>query len=308
MRFSLFGRLRGLAILIACSFAILPIHASACSVCIAHAMGAAMHGIGAQTIERGSLVVGQSYLDFAKTNAGDDPGTFEHETYREFGVNAAYGLTDRWQLRATLPWVQKSILADGSPRQSSQGLGDMSLEALYQLPPSVRGHSLIALTVDMKAPTGANSLRDPNGTLRDQHVQLGTGSWDVGAGVNITGEGRKVGQLWFAGLRTRMNGTNNRGYHYGDVLFYDAGFVQPLAGRSALVAEFNGRVAGKDRREDGTLDGNTGGHLGYVSLSYRVGLAGQLGLIATWQQPVLRQLNGFQSEGRLVSVTVSRAF
>ena len=139
-------------------------------------------------------------------------------------------------------------------------------------------------------------------------MQLGSGSTDVSVGVDLTREGHKSGELYYAALRARWNGTNNRAYHYGDVIFYGLGYLRPLGKNDGLAVEFNGRIADKDKTEMGTKDPNTGGHLGYLSLSYRRSLGASMGLIVTVQQPVWKQLNGSQEEKTLVSASISRAF
>ena len=74
------------------------------------------------------------------------------------------------------------------------------------------------------------------------------------------------------------------------------------------MLEFNGRIADKDRTQDGSDDPSSGGHLGYLSLSYRHGLKGNMGIIATVQVPVWKQLNGTQDEKTLVSVSLTKSF
>src|SRR5579884_3392392 len=282
--------------------------ARACSVCIAHAIGAALQRIGAQTFPRGTFVAGVSYLTFGKSSAGDDPGTLENEIYHQTSLDLSYGMTDRLLLQASLPFVNKHIQATGQPAATANGLGDMSFGAVYQLPPSPHRKMLAAFNLDLKLPTGKNDLRDAAGNLKDQHLQPGTGSADVSAGVNFTWEGKRPGSLWFTGLGIRRNGSNSRGYHFGNVLFYNFGYARPVDRSSALVLEFDGRIAGKDRQEDGTLDSNSGGHLGYLALSYRRNLVYGIGLIASYQFPVLSHLNGVQKERPLFSLSLSRSF
>ena len=117
-----------------------------------------------------------------------------------------------------------------------------------------------------------------------------------------------AGELFMTGLRGRLNGSNGRGFHYGDVIFYDVGYVRPVSRETAAVLEFNGRIADKDRTEDGGRDPNSGGHIGYVSVSVRHGLKGGFGLIATYQIPVWRQLDGSQNEKALCSISMSKLF
>jgi hypothetical protein len=282
--------------------------AHACSVCIAHAIGAALGGIGAQTLPNGQLVVGLSYLTFSKSNGTGTPGERENEDYSQVSLDFSKGLTDRLMLRGSIPFVDKAMQVTGQPRETAHGLGDVSLGLLYQLPPDIKGKFLTAFNLDFKLPTGANNDRDAAGVLKEQHLQVGTGSTDVSAGVALTWEGKAPGELWFAGLRGRVNSSNSRHYRFGNVLFYDLGYMHPVGSKGAVVVEFNGRFAEKDTMEDGSRDDDSGGHLGYISLSYRHGLAHDFGLIVTYQQPIIKNLNGTQDEKPLFSFAVTKGF
>jgi hypothetical protein len=281
--------------------------ARACSVCIAHALGAAMHGLGAQTLPHNHLIAGLSFVTFDKSNAGEDKGTTEHETFRQYSLDLNYGLNDRMTLRATVPFVDKDIALTGQPAENAHGLGDIILGTTYQLPPDVKSHLLTAFTFDLKLPSGANNDRDELGGLKEQHLQVGTGSTDFIGGVQFSLEGKRPGQMWIGSLRGRANGSNSRHFQYGNVIFYDVGYVQPVGREGAAVLEFNGRIAEKDRNEDGSRDPNSGGHLGYLSLSYRHEIKGGFGLIGTVQVPVWKQLNGTQDEKTLFSVSLTKS-
>ena len=282
--------------------------ANACSVCIAHALGAGLHGLGAQTLHKGASVFSISFVTTGKTQDGDDPGTKERENLYEYGINYQYGLTNNLTLRTYLPYVMRSIKVTGQPEENTSGLGDGSVGLFYQLPASTNDKLLTAFYVDAKLPTGDNSRRDSTGALRDQHLQPGTGSTDLVFGTAFTGELNTHGELWFAGLRGRINGSNGHGYHYGSVVFYNVGYSHALSSKDSVVLELNGRVADIDVREDGTHDPDSGGHVGYLSVSYRRSLGSDFGVIATYQHPVMKNLNGSQSEGAIFSASLTRAF
>jgi len=295
------------AVILVLSVFVTPMRASACSVCIAHALGAAMHALGAQTLPNGTVIFGFNYATFTKSNEGEDPGTTEHETFNQYSFDVNYGLNDRVVLRLSVPWVDKDIRVTGEQSNNAHGLGDVLLGATFQLPPRANDSVVTAFTLDLKLPTGANNDKDSDGALREQHLQVGTGSTDVILGAEFSMEGSQ-GSMWIAGIRGRINGSNNRHYSFGNVLFYDLGYVKPVGHGGAVVLDFNGRIADKDRTEDGSKDTNSGGHLGYLSFSYRQGLKHDVGVIATYQVPVWKQLNGSQSESPLFSLGVSKTF
>jgi len=276
----------------------------ACSVCIAHAIGAGLRALGAQSLHHGKTIIGFSYLNFAKSNVGDVAGTTEKHSQNEYTLEALHGLSDSWMVHVTAPYVMKSLLATGAAPVRTQGLGDITVGANYQLPTSFKNVPVFALSGDVKLPTGPNSLKDSTGTLLDAHSQIGTGSTDFAVGLLAT---QHLGSdLAFGSLRYRINGANSSGYRYGQVGFYSFGVSHDLNPVSSLVLEINGRVAAKDRTDQGTNDDDSGGHFAYLSASYRRNLAADTGLIASVQVPVIRHLNGTQSEGNLVSIGIFR--
>lgn len=279
---------------------------SACSLCIAHATCGGLFGIGAQKIKTHSYLFGISHLGFSKSNGTETPGEIERENYHQTSLEGLYGLSDRLMLRVSLPEVSKRLQAGENPAETAHGLGDAVAGVTFQLPPKVGQKFLTALSVDVKLPTGENDAQE-GGVRREEHLQLGTGSTDFTLGVSVTGEAGTGGDLWFGSLRERVNGKNKTGYRYGDVTLYSAGYAHALSQGSQVVLELNGRVAGKDRTEDGGRDKNSGGSLTYAAASYRKSLGGGLGAIATIQQPVLKHLNGTQNEKSLFTLSLTKA-
>ncbi|MBS1703997.1 MAG: transporter [Armatimonadetes bacterium] len=277
--------------------------ASACSVCIAHAIGAGLQAIGAQVLEKNHMIVGISYESFSKSQDGGTLGTTEKHDQTQMSIDLLKGLNDQVMLRASIPYVYKRLSATGESPIDTQGLGDITLGATYQIKPKTNQKVLLGTTLDLKLPTGKNNLTDINGDRMDEHTQLGTGSTDLSFGLLATMEGGES-NLWFAGLTSRWNGRNGTGYHYGNTVFYNVGMSHTLSADSSVVLEFNGRMAARDRMEDGTLDGDSGGHFGYLSVSYRRALGQNTGLIASYQIPVVRQLNGSQTETGLLTIGV----
>jgi len=278
----------------------------ACSVCIAHAIGAGLHALGAQTLHKGATIVGISYSDFSKSNAGELAGTTESHDQHEWSVEVAHGLSPQLMLRASVPYVTKKLSMTGDPSITTRGLGDITVGLTYQFKPKPDQKVLWGATADLKLPTGNNDIKDSTGTRRDEHAQIGTGSTDVSLGVLATSD-TKTGGICFAGLRGRWNGKNKQHYHYGDAVFYNLGYSHPLGDKQSVVLELNGRIAAKDTTDTGEKDDNSGGHFGYASLSYRRSLGENTGLVVSYQLPVIKKLNGTQSESRLLSVGVSIA-
>jgi hypothetical protein len=275
--------------------------AMACSVCIAHAMGAAFHAIGAQTMPKGTTVVGVSYSAFSKSQDGEMANTRESHRQSEFDFEVMHSLSDSLTLRASVPYVFKTLEMTGEESVRTRGIGDATVGLRFQVHPGLNDKALFALTGDFKLPTGANGLSDGQGNRLEEHSQVGTGSRDFSLGAEMTSPAQ--GGLAFASVRYRFNGTNADDYHYGDTWFYNLGYVRHLDPSSDLVLELNGRVAKMDS-DGGVSDENSGGHFGYFSASYRKTLGDNFGVVCTYQIPVIKRLNGTQTESGLLTIGI----
>ncbi len=163
----------------------------------------------------------------------------------------------------------------------------------------------------VKAPTGRDDEQVDG--KRDIHLQVGTGSWDLGAGLAAT---RRLawGSL-YASAFYRENTEGALDYEYGEAILANAAVEVPLghALGSARLAryttgfELNFRHAEADR-VDGERFDDSGGAILYATPSLRVGLpelraeappslrfAAQLPLTQTW-------LHGEQREEEVWSV------
>lgn len=275
----------------------------ACSVCIAHSLGSAIHGIGAQTLHRGDTVIGISFTTFNKSQDGESSGSTESHRQAEYTVHLLHGMSNQWTLTTDIPYTFKRLSMTGETPIDTRGLGDITIGAKYQVKPKEQDRFLYAFTFDLKLPTGANNLKDAMGDPLEAHSQIGTGSTDLAIGLVATTE-LKRGDLLYGGLSTRINGSNQAGYRYGNVVFYNLGYSHPLSSSSSMVIEFNGRLAQRDLMDTGERDENSGGHLGYLSASYRQSFSGDYGFVGTFQVPVIRSLNGSQRESGLLTVGV----
>lgn len=282
----------------------------ACSVCIAHALGAALHGFGAQTLHPGHGVIGLSHLIFSKSNEtdeGEGPAK-EFEIFNQTSIEAAYGITGSLMGTASVPFVHKSIRVSDEPSESVSGLGDVALGLTYQLPVVEKNPVVTAIGFEVKLPTGANNRSDEEGNRLDEHLQPGTGSTDFALGVLFTMEDEhQRGNLWYGGLRYRWNEENSHGYKYGNVLFYNLGYSFQTGKTGSMAVELVGRLAGKDS-DTGIDDENTGGHLIYGSLSTSQTIGRNLGLTASFLVPVMSHLNGVQVERPVFQIALSSRF
>jgi len=246
----------------------------------------------------------------SKSNGLDEePGTEDEREHRL----SAFGMWKpqaRFALLGRLPYAFKELTTnpDGqaSSVERSHGLGDAELLAMIGLAQTNGTYPLtLGAVAGFNAPTGANDLEDAEGDRLDAHLQPGTGAWTGTGGLNLaisSGSGS-----WEASAVGRVNGTNTHGYHYGNTLLYNAGFTSRSRNGVRLMLQINGRSAGMDRLEDGTMGENTGGTVVYVAPGIRWLSSLGVGLEAAVQVPTIQALYGEQTEHTTARLNVFMA-
>ena len=212
-------------------------------------------------------------------------------------------------------FVFKNHFDDAGVRDfSTNGLGDASVSGRWEFLRlgGIRPKHVLALTGTLKLPTGASGLsiagRDP-----DEHLQRGTGTFDGLAGLHFT-----TGELpwaFFASASGRLNGTNSRGFQYGNALFGSLGARRSFLDDSTLLVSLEAqvRVAAKDHGKDTatgaqTIDDDSGGTLGYATAGVAWAFLPDFLLRGTVQIPVVKALNGAQSEHPVAYLSIAYDF
>jgi hypothetical protein len=294
-----------------CSSLLLPLFvlavrpAQACSVC---GCDPAAGTLGLDRPSPRALRVGleDRYL-FKESGAGADA---ESEREDRLLLRGQYAVLDRLVFQLELPFYawKTHLDASGVQDDNAHGLGDVAVAARYELlREGFEARPDLALTGTLKGPPGANGRHLP-GQVPDEHIQIGTGSWDQLAGLSYL-YGLRPWTL-FANATVRINGTNARGFRYGNALFGTLGARRAFgdAGRVIASLEAQVRSAGKDLRSDGTRDGDSGGQVYYAAGSIAYALTGDLLLRALLQVPTLTALHGVQSEHPVAYVQLTYDF
>jgi hypothetical protein len=281
--------------------------AMACSQCMC---GAPFPAEALGGVVPTQLTYGFEERYLSKSNALDDePGVEEEREHRM----AAFGLWrpfNNLALLGRVPFNHKTITTrpgqQGSRTESSRGIGDAELLAMIGVfrTPGFRPVA-VALVAGGAAPTGSNAVRGGDGERLEQHLQPGSGAWSGTLGLNATGRALGMG-AWSTDLLVRTNGTSSHGYHYGNTYLYSGGLTSDPWRGARLIVRVDGRVAARDRTEDGIMDPNTGGAVTYLSPGLRwsrFGLAVQ-GLL---QIPVAQALFGVQTEHTTGQLTIGVA-
>lgn len=244
-------------------------------------------------------------------------------TNRSVSLLVRYGLTDRVQLSAALPFVSRTHDHLASSHAAARGravaqhnnvpqrwdineTGDVLVEARARVWGSnVEG---LWLTAGAKLPTGADDVANAAGNVAEASLQPGTGSTDGIVGLAyemgfIRGdEGHATMIPLFLSATFRANGTGSGGYRAGNELQLNAGTAWPIAPRIELLAQANARhrnhdVLGGDEHHLAGADAFTGGTAIYASPGVRVSF-GQTAVYALVQVPIYQDVNGLQLTAR----------
>lgn len=248
-------------------------------------------------------------------------------------LTGGYGLNDDLTIGFSLPYIDRQNLMEASHHHDeheverlgdAKGLGDLTLYGQYRLFENDVSNRHFAIIFGIKAPTGKTSRHTIDGETFEAEHQPGSGSWDGLVGFAYT---QQTGGLTLnvSTLYSRAReGTQKT--DQGDALSYNAALSYRLGnnehghpsdghqhGHSAiesydLVLELNGDW--RDKTEiDGKTSNNTGGNLVYLSPGVRLQLDDRWSATASLKLPVLKSLNGDQSNPKwLFNVGASRAF
>jgi hypothetical protein len=217
--------------------------------------------------------------DDGESHAASEPGR-ERSRGERLDLFASWTPLDRFTLTLDVPFAWNRIVEhEGGERTRStlSGLGDTSIGSSFVL---WRNRDVLPSTwiegrLWLKAPTGRDEAKVES--VRDPHLQTGTGSWDFGAGlaaVHRLAWGSVYGSVFY-----RENTAGSLDYTYGDVWLANLAFEMPV-GHALLQPwlewltaglELNFRYAGYDR-EDGERFVDSGGAILYATPSVRIRL------------------------------------
>lgn len=271
-----------------------------CSICRCgdatfNALGRDIYGSGAFR-----LAVDWDHVD--KSQGSPEVG--ESMLENRVTATAFYSFADRVNLLVRIPYSFRTVTSTGDGHTTSvstSGLSDPEFSAWVRiwgsdLAPGIGRRTSLSLFGGGKTSWGRNDVTGPDGERADEHSQPGTGSTDVFAGAAF---------LWmfdpsstgFASVQYRWTGTNSYGYRYGRSFLANVACDRRLTPALDAVLELNFRNAGMDRTSDaGDLDPDTGGSLLYVTPRVLVSLGGGVVARVAVQIPVVRSLNGVQTE------------
>lgn len=304
----------------------MPARAFACSVCMSDNAAHSLLGSGL-----GSKLRLADENVYIRKSQGDE----RHQEWRSY-LGASYAATDWLNAGLTIPWVWKSLRADGE-RVYTRGVGDaegMARMRVWQNRP-VFPSDVWRVSAGAAVPTGNNWIRrsvagrpleaaagpgafmpqhagEPHAAaetsgrdiLVDEHSQIGTGAF-VGL---IGSDYQHYGDRWSWGASAlgRFPLANERGFRYGISTLAGLTLSYALLHSVSLALSPIYRFAARDRTDDG-LDADSGGSVIYVEPAI-VAVVKPVSLRAKVAFPVATYLFGEQREYPVFSVMAAGDF
>jgi hypothetical protein len=282
---------RRLAGILAISFTLFASRALACSVCGCDPAALTL-GLDRPSANALRVAVEDRYL----TKESGLDTEFEGERENRMLLRAQFAPARKFVAQIEVPFYlwRDHIGTAGVVDDTARGLGDVQVTARYELLRAggfVPRH-VLSLVAGLKLPTGANQ-RSIDGDI-DEHIQLGSGSWDPSLGLWYTFGDHPW--TWYSGGTVRLNTQNSRRFQYGNVVSGIVGVRRAFFDeRFFLSFEGQARYAGYDHGLDG-IDPNSGGFLTYATGGAAVAIGSDLLARLQVQVPVVSDLRGLQSE------------
>ena len=246
-------------------------------------------------------------------------------------ANLAYGISNDLTVGLSLPYVKRSNIREAHHDMGmgevevagdSKGLGDMAVFSQYRFYHNESND--IAAIVGLKTPTGDTDVRENDGALFELELQPGSGSWDPFIGIALNRNWDRFG--FSSNVLYRFVTEGKQDTNLGDIFNYNVAGVyrvfSPAMGHEHhshtpdsgivdyidLILELNGDYR-QHVKISGVADANTGGNTIYIAPGIRVGLGHSWSVFASGGIPIVKDLNGIQSEPEYRVVTgISKAF
>jgi hypothetical protein len=314
--------------------ALLPSASAACSVC--RCGDPTFNALGTSIFTQGQFRLALDYESLEKTQGTDtdhheaealaasaglgafplphgdeEHGGREELTERRMILTASYGFSERFQAVARIPWSRREI-SSTSESISASGLGDPEFYGIFRLwsapwQEGLGSSSWVSILGGVKTPWGDNDVAD-EGERLDEHVQPGTGSTDIFAGLSAVHLFDASSTL-YGSVQYRKTDRNDHGYLYGDSVLANIGYERKLGKRWDAAVELNARDAGRDEMDaDGEEDPNTGGAILFASPRLLVDLGRGIVARLAVQIPVWDDLEGEQEEKTVLNLGLTATF
>ena len=285
--------------------------------------GGAVAGTAVKETGKLTLGVETEFVDFERYSDAELAAYASHHVHSH-GVDysltntlsAAYGVTDNFTVRASLPHVYRNNVRASSHAHggggavnsademgNSSGIGDLTIAGSYRFLNTPAFHA--AVQAGVKAPTGRTNASFGDETLEAEH-QPGSGSWDGIVGVSVGMPAGPVDIDFDASYIYVTEGTQDT--DLGDRVHYNIGASHDVSPRWTLVLELNGEWEGA-QRVGGVKEENSGGSQILLSPGARFSPMEGVSFYGSFGVPIVSNLGlGHAETDYRVLVGASKAF
>lgn len=181
-----------------------------------------------------------------------------------YTLDLNYGVTDRFALELTLPYIVRSHrhfhFHRGEPIDPSvftdNGLGDMRVTAKYNILPTLR--NLVVFGFGVELPTGKFNTQENDGrATMEPSAQLGRGNLGLVGSMYQTYEILPHRLNQFSSATYRHTFKNDNGYQFGDDYVLSGGLNLLVLERLTLTGQLNYRYVVHDEFSS-SISGGTG--------------------------------------------------
>lgn len=251
--------------------------------------------------------------DFA--NAGIEE-VHSVDALTSYSIGFAYGLTDKTQLSAYLPFITRDAIREGELELGvaevhtlgdSSGTGDAVIQLQHQF--WSQSEAQASVIVGIKTPNGDTDENKLDGTKHGAEFQPGSDSWDPIIGIAYS---RQMGQFGFdSSLHYVLVNEGTQDTDLGDIVDYDISVSYQLNGGEHhqhdtidtdhtdinwnLILELNGETRQK-AEANGVESEHEGGTLVFISPGIKVSTSNGISGYLSAGIPIVENLNGQQSE------------
>ncbi len=272
--------------------------------------------------EPGSVSVGYQfeYIDQDEHRIGTRDASFreirghhdeEFTLNRTHRFSAAIGITDRWSVDLTLPFVSRAHAhvhrhhgADILEAWDIKGVGDVSLVNRYAVwKPEQPSHPTVSVILGGEFPTGYSHKVNEDRDEAESGIQPGSNSWDLIVGLSslqtftVPMPSGRHGMLpLYASAIGQLNGHGNDDYRLGDTLQVNIGSIYPVLPKLGLIGQINLLLKDRDDRgRTGEEIQKTGGEFLYLSPGLELHPSESCRMYAVVQLPVYQRVNLIQT-------------
>ncbi|MBW7995903.1 MAG: hypothetical protein FVQ81_04880 [Candidatus Glassbacteria bacterium] len=228
-------------------------------------------------------------------------GTERSRSAQSLQLLMDYGISRRLTLSSTFSLVrQEREVRNSSGADNSlqvDGPGDALVILKYSLAkPGIFSGREVAVGIGSKIPLGESNDRR-SGILTAEDMQPGSGAWDWIFWAYASQQLDPAGQYsLMLSVFYRLNGENDRNYHFGDDLSASFGvnrFTLPFYTPASLGLLMSYRHAAAGSRGVTEIP-NTGGDWLYITPGANLDLPWDLSLGLSWELPLYRNVKGVQ--------------